>query len=149
MDDLPPRPHRLLPAPNQNQPRRNPQHLPHYLRQSPSPYLDEVIANGTTRDEEASALSTLLNDSLYIIRLNLLEEDAPPKNEQPLEIMIKSTDGYSVFLNSVRNSFILGVEVESKNEGPTHKLIANILKHVSDEMEDVVELMEEEANNPY
>lgn len=63
--------------------------------------------------------------------------------------MIKSTDGYSVFLNSVRNSFILGVEVESKNEGPTHKLIANILKHVSDEMEDVVELMEEEANNAY
>ena len=64
--------------------------------------------------------------------------EEPPKNERPFEINL-SLGERQVFLFSIKNALLLGVIVDEKLKAAGHKMANDVLKFISEEMENVVE----------
>ena len=73
-------------------------------------------------------LSTLLNDSLYIIRLNLASED----DKHPLEIIAESDNEISLIYN-IEDHFIYGVSVRKDKINIGRQLAIKSLKEIREQ----------------
>jgi hypothetical protein len=85
-------------------------------------------------------LSTLLNDSLYIIRLNLANED----DKNPLEIIAESDNEISLIYN-IDDHFIYGVSVKRDKLNAGRQLAIKSLKEIKEQFKEVIAWAEAES----
>ena len=73
----------------------------------------------------------MLNDSLYILKLNLAEEDES-KEAEPLEIILETENNEAVFLYNIENHFIYGVSVKRENMARCRDVIRRSYKDLKE-----------------
>jgi hypothetical protein len=78
-------------------------------------------------------LSTLLNDSLYIIRLNLASEN----DKHPLEIIAESDNEISLIYN-IEDHFIYGVSVKRDKINIGRQLAIKSLNEIRGQFKEVM-----------
>jgi hypothetical protein len=85
-------------------------------------------------------LSTLLNDSLYIVKMKLAEED----DKYPLEMIIE-TDKENLISYNIENHFIYGVAVKKDKLSAGRNIALNSLQYLKGQLKDVITWIETEA----
>lgn len=84
-------------------------------------------------------MSTFLNDSLYIIRLNLARED----DKNMLELITESDNEYTIIYN-IHDLFIYGVSVRRDKLSLGRQIAVKSLTAIKDQFKEVISWTEAE-----
>jgi len=101
---------------------------------------DHILYCTKDRYSESSVLSTLLNDSLYIIRLNLAKED----DQHPLEIITEGDNEFTLIYN-IGNHFIYGISVRKDRISLGRQIATISLTQIKEQFKQVITWAEAES----